>query len=135
MMAQVVPAELGDPGALEKLRPRSLDARGDLEHSPFVSRLLSPVVQDTRCLVVERQVTGLPALRGAAFDPSASGEGNRLMPSGASEVRRAATPCSSRGVRPESSDRRSEAGKVAMARRVSAAARDSKKIPRPVKTR
>src|SRR2546430_13810234 len=68
-MAQVVPAEVGDPGSLEDFFPRRLKSGGDIKDTRSGSGLLAPGPQHAHGFVIERHmprlaILGIPALDG-----------------------------------------------------------------------
>src|SRR2546429_5406145 len=67
-MAQVVPAEVGDPGSLADLFPRRLKSGGDIKDTRSGSGLLAPAPQHAHGFVIERHMPGLAILGIPALD-------------------------------------------------------------------
>src|SRR5882672_11873027 len=67
-MAQVVPAEVGDPGSLEDFFPRRLKSGGDIKETRSGSGLLAPAPQHAHGFVIERHMPGLAILGIPALD-------------------------------------------------------------------
>jgi len=67
-MAQVVPAEVGDPGSLEDFFPRRLKSGGDIKDTRSGSGLLAPAPQHAHGFVMERHMPGLAILGIPALD-------------------------------------------------------------------
>lgn len=68
-MAQIVPAEITDPGPLEDLASRRPKSSGDTKGTRSGSGLFAPVAEHAHGFVVERHMPGLailgvPALNG-----------------------------------------------------------------------
>ena len=67
-MAKIMPATIGNIGALEKLRPRGPKSSADVKDASPPVRLLAPTSKQTHRLVIQRDVTSLTILRRSAFD-------------------------------------------------------------------
>jgi hypothetical protein len=73
-MAQIVPAEIADPGSLEGPFPRRLKSGGDIKDTRSSSGLFAPVPQYAHGFVIERHMPGLAILGILALD----GDNRRL---------------------------------------------------------
>ena len=63
VMAQIVPAKVGDPGALEQLSPALFKSRHYIKDAGAGAGLLLPLPQCVDRFLIQRHVTGLAALR------------------------------------------------------------------------
>jgi hypothetical protein len=68
VMAQIVPAEIADPGSLEDFLPSRLKSSDDIKHARSSSRLFAPVLQYAHGFVIERDMPGLAILGIPALD-------------------------------------------------------------------
>jgi len=68
VVAQIMPTKAHDIRALQDMSPRRLEPRGNFKHSEPVTRLFSPRLKDSHCLVIERHVACLTSLGIGALD-------------------------------------------------------------------